>query len=259
MASGGRVHRFSQRGRRPAPTPRVGAGPGMVHGPMRHALHSCRRYRPGKRENSGPQASPPNPRGTARVRSSDQQLTPWLAGRAGRSAYLAGHWSCLRGVLGAVGLFPDARLRIPPAPQRSRTTRRQFLRTQAVTMLACLFHVDCPVTLRRVYVFFVMEVGTRHVHVLGVTAPGRRVDGAARPEPADGPGGPGHGADTTPEGTRRADPRVRTGRMTITSLAITSQVRHADEELQPYRAPRRTRRVAALVSCANGAAPTALR
>ena len=38
-------------------------------------------------------------------------------------------------------------------------------------MLACDFlYVDCAVTLPRLCVFFVMEVGTRHVHVLGATA-----------------------------------------------------------------------------------------
>jgi hypothetical protein len=63
------------------------------------------------------------------------------------------------------------RLRIPPAPERSRSTWRQFMRTQASTMLACdFFHVDCAVTLRRLYMFFVIEVGTRYVHVLGVAA-----------------------------------------------------------------------------------------
>jgi putative transposase len=63
------------------------------------------------------------------------------------------------------------RLGIPPAPVRDTdTTWRQFLRTQASTMLACdFFHVDCAVRLQRIYVFFVLEVGNRSVHLLGTT------------------------------------------------------------------------------------------
>jgi transposase InsO family protein len=59
---------------------------------------------------------------------------------------------------------------IDPAPRRSGPTWKQFLTAQAHTILACDFFTVDTVFLKRIYVLFFVEIATRQVHVVGVTA-----------------------------------------------------------------------------------------
>jgi putative transposase len=57
-----------------------------------------------------------------------------------------------------------------PAPRRAELSWSQFLRAQASTIVACDFLTVDTVWLRRLYVLFFIELGSRRVHFGGVTA-----------------------------------------------------------------------------------------
>jgi transposase InsO family protein len=61
------------------------------------------------------------------------------------------------------------RAQIPPAPRRAGPTWREFLRAQAQTVIACDFLTVDTVSLRRLYVLFFIELGSRRVWLAGCT------------------------------------------------------------------------------------------
>ncbi|MGW5866749.1 integrase core domain-containing protein [Streptomyces sp. NPDC055239] len=86
---------------------------------------------------------------------------PWIAGELAALGCPVGAstvWTILK------------RAGIDPAPRRSGPTRAQFLRSQASGILAVDFSRVDTVMLRRLYCMVAMEISTRRVHLMGVTA-----------------------------------------------------------------------------------------
>jgi len=89
-------------------------------------------------------------------------------------------WGCvrIRGELAKLGIRVSAsairallrRHGLGPAPRRGGPTWAEFLRNQARGILATDFFTVETIWLRTLYVSFVIELGTRRVHLAGVTA-----------------------------------------------------------------------------------------
>ena len=80
---------------------------------------------------------------------------------------------------------------LAPAPRRARQTWREFLAGQATAIPAADFFHPGTVFLRRVYVLFFIEHGTRRVHLAGITThPTGAWVTPASPQPVQEPRGP---------------------------------------------------------------------
>ena len=81
-----------------------------------------------------------------------------------------------------------ASARLPGAPRRAGPTWREFLHAQADGIVACDFFCVDTIVLRRLYVLFFIELGSRRLRIAGVTAnpTGARVAQQARNVAMDG-------------------------------------------------------------------------
>ncbi len=113
------------------------------------------------------------------ARAGRPRLTPEIRELVERLARENPQWGYRRicGELAKIGLHASptsirrliAQARLGPAPRRSGPSWRQFLRAQAVSIVACDFLAVETLFLRRYYVLFFIEHATRRVWLAGCT------------------------------------------------------------------------------------------